>query len=213
MLKKFENFFVFFDCGTININDADVTFKKASSLFNSVLNTKVTTTNESNMNSYSFNMLLNSSVEFVQFFSSKVVSSEEQIMHALDNAIASMCSRKSFTKSLSLEFLLFLTAQRQLNKALDLLKLNKGKNSVCVLAFCKSKQNIAKAKQFFKKELCFVPKKNVKNVIENNLKKNFSLLKKIFAIEDAELKVFALPTEKALQQLVLEKIALLSLKK
>lgn len=187
MIKKIGNQFLLLEFGSININDAKVSFKKASNFFSS-------------------------KNEFIQFFSIKPVSSEQQIFHALDNALTSFNSKtkKPFTKTLSLEFLLFLTAQKQLNTALDLLELKKGKNLVGTIAFAKSKQKLAKAKTFFKNELEFKPEKNA---IEKNLKKNFSFLKKTFAITDAELKTFSAPKEKALQKLVLEKIALLSLKK
>lgn len=187
MIKKVNNSFIFFDCGAININDVNVSFKKASSF-------------------------LKPTDGFVQFFSTKVLSSEEQILHAFDNAFTSFFSKKPFSKSLFFEFLMFLTAQRQLENALKLLELNNGKNEVCVIVFSEDKRNVLRAKKFFKKELFFVPQKNA---VENNLKKNFEFLKTVFEINEKELNALALfgKKEKALQVLVLEKIALLSLKK
>ncbi len=139
---------------------------------------------------------------FAQLISLKPIASEEQITFALEQSMDSFAKKTNFSKSLELEFLTRLSGQRQINKAMDLFALEKGKNEVALILYSENKKNIQELIKFVEKEIDFKVKKDF---IKQNAKKNGKFIAEIYGIGEEELKI--LPLEES----VLERIAMVAL--
>ncbi|MDO8428477.1 MAG: KEOPS complex subunit Cgi121 [Candidatus Diapherotrites archaeon] len=155
--------------------------------------------------------LLSRPSEFAQIISVKPICSMDQIFFGADQAQEFFTQNLGITSSIPLEFLVRVTAQRQLKDALVLAGLKQGKQSVCLVFYSNSKDRVQQAFKKFEELFEF---KEKKNLLEENCKQNFSDLCFLYNISETELNVINFKNKtKALQSLVLERIACLELNK
>lgn len=147
-------------------------------------------------------MLCPEKKSFIQLASLKPVASKEQLLFAFTQALEARKKKEMFSNSLSLEFLLRLSGQKQISAALELFKLNEGENKVAVASDSK------KALAWFEKEFSF---KEKKGLIKENARQNFSALKKIYSIGEKELLALD-DCANPLSEAVIERIALMGMR-
>jgi len=177
--KKLNSNFLIIKTGSIDTNNAETMLKKLSS-------------NKTNF-------------PIISIISLKPIISIEQIESAIHHSLKAFENNSNTAKSIQLEMLLFLSAQKQLNKALELMQLN-GKDEVALIGFGKNKKQVLNEIKSLEKSINFTQKNGL---IEKNLKKNFNQLKKLFNISDTEIKILSEKNKfDGLQKIVLEKIAL-----
>ena len=175
--KKIDSNFLIIKTGSINTNNAETTLKKLTIKSNPT----------------------------ITMISLKPVASIEQIESAFFHSLDAFENKTNTTKNIQLEFLLFLTAQKQLDKALEEMQLL-GKEEVAIVGFGSNKKTILNELKILEKEIKF---KENKKLIQKNLKKNYNYLKQFFAITNNELSVLQSKNKfDGLQKSVLEKIAL-----
>ncbi|MFH1256492.1 MAG: KEOPS complex subunit Cgi121 [Candidatus Diapherotrites archaeon] len=138
---------------------------------------------------------------FIQLVSLKPVVSREQLLFAFTQALQAQEKKETFSKSLPLEFLLRLSAQKQISAALELFALKEGENKVAVVSDSK------KALAWFEKEFSFTEKKGL---LAENAEKNFAALKKIYSVGEKEL-IALNDCANPLSEAVIERIALLGM--
>lgn len=177
--KKIDSNLLIIKTGSINTNNAETTLLNLSGKTNPV----------------------------ISMISLKPVASIEQIESAFFHSIKAFENKTNTTKNIQLEFLLFLTAQKQLDKVLEEMQLL-GKEEVALIGFGASKKIIENKIKILEKETKF---KENNNLIQKNLKKNYNYFKKFFSITEKELSVLGKNKFDALQKIVLEKIALTKL--
>ena len=153
--------------------------------------------------------LLPEKCEFSQVCSIAPIVSETQILSAVGQASSFQAQNIGISTKLPLEFLVRLTASRQVKDAFEKVKLKQGQDPV-VLVFCSPhKQSVQPAFKQFCSRSEFIEKPGL---IQKNLKENFSQLCKLYTVSETELKtVNAKDKFQALQNLVLERIACLEL--
>ena len=153
--------------------------------------------------------LLSGKHELAQVCCLAPLCSEQQILHSLEQSIGFHAQNIGISSKLSLEFLVRVTASRQIQDALNKLALKSGKQAVVLVFFSSDKKRVEKAFQEFKELFEF---KEKSGLIQKNLKENFSKLCKLYSISETELKTLNSKDKySALQSLVLERIACLEL--
>lgn len=136
----------------------------------------------------------------------KPIASQKHLFHALDQTIDSFSKGSNISKKPEIEAMLRLSGTRQFENALKILGLEKRRNEIVLFSFGKN------AEKAVKEAAKAIGLKEDKNLLEKNLKKNFSYLKELYEIPDLELKALKdLGKLKALEFAVLEKIALIAL--
>ncbi|MDO8537862.1 MAG: KEOPS complex subunit Cgi121 [archaeon] len=177
MLSKIDSKFLLIKTGSINTNNAETMLLNLSGKSNPT----------------------------ICLISLKPITSNEHIKSAFYHSLKAFENNSNTTKNIQLELLLFLTARKQLDKALDEMELN-GKDEIALIGFGANKKIIEKEFKILEKELNF---KENKNLIQKNLKKNFNYFKKFFSITEKELSIIQSKNKfEALQKSVLERIAL-----
>lgn len=145
---------------------------------------------------------------FLQVVSLRPVAGKNHVMFALEQTFSAFETGTNFAKSAELEFLLRLSANKQIEKALDILGLKPGKNEALAVVAGKEKKSVSAAFAFLKKSIAFKP---VKGLLEKNAQKNAAEIKQIFQISSAELAALSDKKSSALEEAVIERVALLSL--
>lgn len=143
---------------------------------------------------------------FLQLCSLQSVHCHEQAFTALEHALTSVSAGTSFTRSPALEFLLRLSAERQLDSALEMVGLKTGKQQALAMVHAKTKPELRK-KFAFLKSLGFSAEPPL---LEKSRKKNRAHICKLYSIEEAQLRALhGLPD--ALCSAIVERIALTAL--
>jgi tRNA threonylcarbamoyladenosine modification (KEOPS) complex Cgi121 subunit len=153
----------------------------------------------------SFAARLNSYSDFVQVCSLKAICCATQPFVALEHALSAIDSGTAFSRTAGLEFMLRLSAERQVGKALDKVGLAQGKNTALVISFADEKAKAENAIEFVK-GLGFKPQPR----LFEGLKDNTAHVKEIYGITEKELSTLSdLP--EPLCAAVIERIALVAL--
>ena len=193
MFSKIDSNFLIIKTGSINTNNAETILLK--------LLEKALPKNEGKPSE----KLSGKTNPKICMISLKPIVSFEQIESAFYHSLKAFETNSNTTKNIQLELLLFLTAKKQLDKALDEMQLH-GKDEIALLGFGANKNAIQKELKILEKEIKF---KENKKLIQKNLKKNYNYFKKFFCITEKEL--FIIQTKNkfdGLQKAVLERIAL-----
>ncbi len=171
---------VFIEFGLININNVDATIKNIS-----------TSLEKKNFNSVK---------DFWQVCNANIVSSPNHVLFAFFHSIQAINSKNAFSKNIQLEFLCRLTATRKIHLALKNAELKKGNQMICIIISSSNNKQVNEMKKIIEKELSFKSR---------DFELNFEFVKKFFKVTDTELNALNdYSKEAALQELVLEKIAL-----
>ncbi|MGC9517748.1 MAG: KEOPS complex subunit Cgi121 [Methanomicrobiales archaeon] len=140
------------------------------------------------------NNALNLNTCTLQLLNAEAIAGKNHILNATKQAIIAFKRGENIAKDLGLEICLRTTAQRQISKALDIVGLKKGKMNICVVAVnCREKILIELEKIWGKND-------------DTVLKPDLTNLKKIYGLNDSELKIYG-----SIEKLMIEKTAMLTL--
>ena len=144
----------------------------------------------------------------VQFFDSRTVATWEHLYFAALNALTSFSNKTNISKTLPMETLLYAAAERQIIKATKKMGIKRTTSDVAVLIFGKDKKNIESTISLISKMLKAHPEDEVLGLSESKCK----LIRKLFSITGKELGSVTkeVDTNRALVELVIERIALVS---
>jgi len=143
-----------------------------------------------------------------QFFDAKFVASWEHLYFAALNALTAFKNKENLSKSIAMEILLYASAQRQIRKAIELLGIKPETVEIALLIIGQNPETVKSALPMISASI------NVQHddtVLELSEKKR-RIIQKAFRISDLELKTVMKKdrVEKALTNLVIEQMALLS---
>jgi len=145
-------------------------------------------------------LMIASDKQFTQIIPACLVAGKNHIFSALEQSLSAFEQKTNFTKKPELEFIVRLLANKQLNKALEKAEFRQGEILVLVIG-SSDKKTIEKVKT----GLNFVEK-------EFALGKNEKELKEFFGISEEELSALN-DVEKPLEELVIERVAFVSLER
>ncbi|MBN2336297.1 hypothetical protein JXL21_12120, partial [Candidatus Bathyarchaeota archaeon] len=146
--------------------------------------------------------------ETFQLFDAGIVAGWRHLFHAAVNAYNALSTGEAVSKSLDVETLLYASCQDQISKAFDLMGLNPDVHEVAALVFSEDK-SVAEGTASLIVESLGVVDDSVLAVTPNK----FSKLKKVFEVGDEALEAVGGNPYDALTSLVIEKGALLPLRR
>ena len=151
------------------------------------------------------------SKSFVQVIPLKLISSAEHILFAAEQTNAAFKNGSNISKRRELEFLLRLTAQTHIKKALSNVKFSRAGGKAAMIISSSKKSEILRLKKCISREIIF-KKLDFEKSINSNLRENFNYLKRTYSISNHELSALSdLGKYNALQDAILENVALVSL--
>lgn len=150
---------------------------------------------------------LGKDVEF-QFFDAKLVATWQHLYFAALNALKAFENKENISKSLAMETMLYASAQRQIQKAVELLGIKPNSSEIAVLIIGGNLQNVKLALSSIAK-LTNAERSDL--VLTLSEEKN-EAIRKVFGISEAEVKAAMAggTHEKAIVNLVIERVALLA---
>ena len=146
--------------------------------------------------------------ETFQLFDAEMVAGWRHLFHAAVNACNALSTGVAVSKSLDVETLLYASCQDQISKAFDLMGLNPDVHEVAALVFSEDKSVAEGTTSLIAESLGAVDD----SVLAVTPKK-FSTLKKVFEVGDEALEAVGGNPYDALTSLVIEKGALLPLRR
>jgi len=138
-----------------------------------------------------------------QIFDADRIAGKKHLVHAAKLALTAQVTRMNFADSLNIELVCWASGLRQIVRAFDRVGVHKGCNRVAILTIGKSREEVKRAQMETLRELNL---HRDDKVLDVNSKK-ISTLMKAFDISKKELEIAPI------EELVLEKIALLSLQR
>jgi tRNA threonylcarbamoyladenosine modification (KEOPS) complex Cgi121 subunit len=145
----------------------------------------------------------------IQFFDAKLIAGQQHLHFAAVNALKAFEEKLNISSSLTIEVLLYVSAQRQIRKAVDMLGINPHSSQVAVLVIAETKREADVALEAVSK---LISGERDDGVLELTDEK-FKGIKKLFGVSDleidAKLRKEGLERE-ALVDLVIEHVALLA---
>jgi KEOPS complex subunit Cgi121 len=144
----------------------------------------------------------------VQFFNAKLIATWEHPYLAVVDALMAFRTGRNISKSLAVEVMLYASAQRQIKKAIELVGVKSGCSDLAVVVVGKSREVVESVASSISKYLRREPDERV---LELSPAKTLAI-RRAFGITENELAVVTKNnnTERALVDLVVERMALLS---
>jgi len=143
-----------------------------------------------------------------QFLNADLVATWQHLYFAVLNALVAFKNKQNISKSLAIEIMLYASAQRQIRKAMELLGIKSDTSNIAAVAIGENPKTLQLVTQSIEK---YVGAKEDETVLELSEKKTRNI-KRIFGISDLELETVRKNDnlEKALVDLIIEKVALLT---
>ncbi|MCD6408901.1 MAG: hypothetical protein J7L98_00970 [Candidatus Verstraetearchaeota archaeon] len=146
----------------------------------------------------------------VQLVDARAVASQRHIVSAAEHAAHSFARGENIAAKLSLEFLLYLAADRQLRSAIEKVGIKEESLEVVAITLGRKKGEVVEA---LKELLAKLPGEENENLLEISEEKE-KHLRKLFDIKEEELEAARkVHGEKALEHTILERIALFHIRK
>jgi tRNA threonylcarbamoyladenosine modification (KEOPS) complex Cgi121 subunit len=145
----------------------------------------------------------------VQFFDAALVATWEHLYFAVFNAIMNLKSTRGISKSIAVESVLYASAQRQIQKAIDFIGLKSDSENAAVVVICENAESVKAGLEAASKLIGAQPDESVLEMSKVKMVR----LRKDFSITNAELyaaKARGVSDEQAIVDLVVERVALLS---
>jgi KEOPS complex subunit Cgi121 len=144
----------------------------------------------------------------IQFFDAKYVASWQHLYFAALNALTAFKNKRNISKSLTVETMLYASAQRQIRKAVELVGITPKTSEIAVLIIGENTKEIESALQTIS---AFTNVHCDDAVLELSEEKK-AVIQKAFGISELELKITIKKgyLEAALTNLVIERMALLA---
>lgn len=143
-----------------------------------------------------------------QFFDARRVATWEHLYFAALNALKAFRNRENISKSLAMETLLYVAGERQIIRAVELVGIRESSSDVAVLIIGKEPRKMKSALSKISKN---IGGQRDEKVLELS-KDKMATIQRVFNVLDAELRTVMErnDVEKALTDLVVERVALLA---
>jgi tRNA threonylcarbamoyladenosine modification (KEOPS) complex Cgi121 subunit len=143
----------------------------------------------------------------IQFFDADLIATQEHLYFAVLNALQAFKNKTNLSKTPAMETILYASAQRQIQKAIERCGIKTQTKSMAILIIGDDPKQIENALEEVTKSVGSDPDAAVLEMTKNKETK----IKKAFEITDQELKtVENSRPEKAIVNLVIERVALLA---
>ena len=142
----------------------------------------------------------------LQFFDADHVATEEHLYFAVLNALQAFKSKTNCSKSVAMEAMLYASAQRQISKAIEYLGVKPESRSLAVAVVAEDKETLENQLNTLTDYFGCAPNENVLQLTELKKRK----IKALFEVTEMELETQKTPPDRALVDLVIERMALLS---
>jgi KEOPS complex subunit Cgi121 len=144
----------------------------------------------------------------VQFFDARLVATWEHLYFAVLNALTAFKNEENISKSLTMEAMLYASAQRQIRKATELIGIKHTTSTVAVLIIGEKPETVKSARLAISKSVDGVLDEAVLELSREKVRE----IREAFDITEAELQTVMHENdlEKALVDLVIERMALLA---
>jgi KEOPS complex subunit Cgi121 len=143
-----------------------------------------------------------------QFFDAKFVASWQHLYFAVLNALTAFKNKENISKSVTMETLLYASAQRQIRKAMELLGIKSETSEIALLIIGQNPETLKSALPIISASATAQHDDTVLELSEEKKR----IIQKAFGISDLELKTVMKTDglEEALTNLVIERMALLA---
>lgn len=147
----------------------------------------------------------------VQFFDAHHIATLKHLYFAVLNALTAFKNGKTISKSLAMEIMLYASAQHQIQRAMDMLKIKPSLSEIAVLVVAEKAEDVNDALSMIAR---LVNAKPDEKVLELSANKR-ACIQKAFNISDVEIEAVMKKgqLEEALVDLVIERMALLATRK
>lgn len=144
----------------------------------------------------------------IQLFDAELVATWQHLYFAVLNALMAFQNKRNLSKDLSVETVLYASAQRQIKKALDLVGVKPNSTNVAFLALGRKADLVRSAVEAVAGRLGAKPDETVLELTQTKILR----IRAAYDILDTELQVTSAKgdAEQALVDLVIERVALLS---
>lgn len=145
----------------------------------------------------------------IQFVDPRKILGSNHIYFATLNALKAFKNKKNISKSLSIEILLYISGQKQIEAAIRLFGLQKKNRNLILVAVGEKKEDLKRLEQNVKKSL------NVElddSIIESYSKKKYDNIKRVFNISTLEIETVkrkSYDSKDILEKLIVERMAFL----
>lgn len=143
----------------------------------------------------------------IQFFDANLIATQEHLYFAVLNALQAFKNKTNLSKSPAMETILYASAQRQIQKAIERCGIKPKTKSMALIIIGDDPKQIENALEEVTKSVGSAPDISVLEISKSKVTK----IKKAFGITDQELKtVEDSDPKKAIASLVIERVALLA---
>jgi len=143
----------------------------------------------------------------IQFFDAELIATQEHLYFAVLNALQAFKNKTNLSKSPAMETILYASAQRQIQKAIERSGIKPQTKNMAVVIIGDDPRQIQSAVQAVTKSVGSKPDESVLEITKPKETK----IRKAFEITDTELKTLEGEGQKnAIANLVIERVALLS---
>jgi tRNA threonylcarbamoyladenosine modification (KEOPS) complex Cgi121 subunit len=144
----------------------------------------------------------------VQFFNAELVATWEHLYFAALNALLAFRNKRNISKNIAMEAMLYVSAQRQIRKAIALIGLKRESANVAVVIVGENPDSVKKALHAVSKLIGAEPDEAVLELSKSKVRS----IRRAFGISEKELETVIKKNnlEDALVDLVVERMALLS---
>jgi len=147
----------------------------------------------------------------IQFFDAELVATWQHLYFAVLDALTAFKNEENISKSLAMEIMIYASAQRQIRKAMELLGMKSTTSNIAVLIIGEKPEPVKSALSAVSKNV----KARYDDTVLELSKEKGTAIQRTFGISDMELKTVMKENdlEKALTDLVIERMALLATQK
>ena len=145
---------------------------------------------------------------YVQFFNAQLIASSEHLVFAVLNALEAFKNKTNISKSLAMETMLYASAQRQIQKAIEFLGIKTPSKEMAMVVISENPDNVKAMLAYVSSILQAKPDDSVLNLTKEKIIK----IQKAYSITSKMLNAVAnmQDQERATVNLVIERVALLS---
>jgi len=148
----------------------------------------------------------------IQLFNARKIATWKHIFIATINAIAAFKQKRNITSQLSLEILLYATAQRQIKDAINLLGVSEETKEVAILVLGETEKKVVSA---FKQVVDFLNGKEEENLLEIFNEAKLNKLLNTFKISEEEINAVITEEskEEAVVKCIIDRISIFAVEK
>jgi len=146
----------------------------------------------------------------IQLFDADKVAGREHLFFAALNALKAFKEGIKISRSLSLEAILYASAQRQIKNAIEMLGVRNGTINLAVMVLAEDEASIIRFEEWLRIKLSWIPDSSA---IESWTTEKVEGIKSLFKISDLEMEKMLgkdVAIEAVIKKLVVERVALLA---